>query len=234
MPICIIPARGGSKRIPRKNIRDFHGVPIISWSIRRALESNCFEHVIVSTDDEQIAEVSLNHGATVPFIRPKFLADDHTATRPVINHAINTLNDMGIDSEYICCLYPTAPFVKSDDISEAYKLLYENNLDFVFTAVEFEAPIDWAFRIQPDNKLKRLDSKSSIIRSQDLPRSFYDAGQFYWGQADSFLKCKDTIESRSRFIEVPSFRAQDIDTEADWHYAEIKFRIMQELEDNSL
>ena len=171
MPICIIPARGGSKRIQERIFAIFMEVPIISWSIRRALESNCFEHVIVSTDDEQIAEVSLNHGATVPFIRPKFLADDHTATRPVINHAINTLNDMGIDSEYIYLLVSTAPFVKSDDISK-HKLLHENNLDFVFTAVEFEGSIDWAFRAQPDNKLKRLDSKSSIIRSQDLPDPF--------------------------------------------------------------
>ncbi len=224
--ICVIPARGGSKRIPRKNIRLFHKKPMIAWPIKAAIDSGCFDKVVVSTEDDEIKKIAIECGAEVPFRRPMNLADDYTATKPVINHAIRELTNQGIFCKYVCCLYPTAVFVSGKDIEKGYKKLVSLGKDFVFTATEYAVPIDWAFKEEQNGKLRRIFPEHALTRSQDLPRYFYDAGQFYWGKADSFLELKDTVQSDSEIIKLPQNKVRDIDTLEDWEYAESTFEII--------
>ena len=156
MKVAIIPARGGSKRIPRKNVKDFCGKPMIAWSIEAALESGCFDHIIVSTDDPEIAAVAEKYGAEVPFTRPKELADDHTATRPVINHAVEEASQLWGMPDYICCIYATAPFMLAEDLKRAFTTLEETHADFVFSAGRFAYPIQRGFRVDKTGRVERL------------------------------------------------------------------------------
>ena len=222
MNICVIPARGGSKRIPRKNIRNFCGKPIIAWSIQAAQLSGCFDEVIVSTDDYEIAELARQWGAHIPFMRPPGLADDFSGTTPVIAHAIRWYVDQGHNPEAICCLYATAPFVKSCEIVKGFEMLTHVPADrFVFTATPYASPIERAIRInamsgeaymcQPDQFCKR---------SQDIETAYHDAGQFYWGRSNAWLHSGNLFQCGKPLL-LPRWRVLDIDTEDDWTHAEL-------------
>lgn len=223
MNLCVIPARGGSKRIPRKNVREFCGKPMIAWSIEAARESGLFEHIVVSTDDDEIAGISSDYGAEVPFRRPEELADDYTATRPVVNHAILSTQMQYGDPTYVCCLYPTAPFVSVPDLRQAYTQLMVESVDFVFSATTFSFPIQRAFRRLPSGGLEMFYSEFRKARSQDLEPAYHDAGQFYWGRSQAFLEGRDSISKNSRAFVLPRYRVHDIDTEEDWKRAETMF-----------
>ena len=219
--ICIIPARGGSKRIPRKNIRLFHGKPMIAWSIEAAIKSQLFDQVLVSTDDQEIAEISIACGADVPFIRPAELSGDFATTTDVIQHAIHRLSTQIQLKDHIFCLYATAPFVQIQMLEQAFDL-FNSIIDssVVFTATSYSFPIQRAIRIDRDGYSSPFDQESITKRSQDLEEFFHDAGQFYLATADSWLK-NINIFNRGRPLLIPRFFVQDIDTEEDWTYAEL-------------
>jgi pseudaminic acid cytidylyltransferase len=225
MRVAIIPARGGSKRIPRKNIKLFHGKPMISWSIKTALESKIFDRIIVSTDDSEIAEIAINFGVEVPFIRPAILADDYATTADVMGHAVNWLVDDGYPASEICCIYPTAPFITVHDITCGLELLVSGGWQYVFSATEFTAPIFRSFK-KGSIGLEMLFPEHYLTRSQDFPKVFHDAGQFYWGTNNAWQSKAPIFSNRSQFIALPRLRVQDIDTPEDWDIAEKKFTIL--------
>lgn len=225
--IAIIPARGGSKRIPNKNIRIFCGKPIIGWSIEAAKKSNLFDRIIVSTDSKEIARIAREFGAEIPFMRPKGLADDLTPTRPVINHAIQELGKTSFCPEYVCCLYPTAPFVLSEDLKKAMKILVNNNCQFVFTATSFPSPIQRSFEINHDGRIRMLFPEHKNTRSQDLTKAFHDAGQFYFGRTQAFLDNLLTFSQVSIPLILPLHRVHDIDTQEDWDRAVLFFKTLK-------
>ena len=227
MRIAVIPARGGSKRIPRKNINEFCGKPIIAWSIEAALQSGCFDHVIVSTDDEEIAAVALDRGAQTPFIRPTDISDDHTGTLPVIAHAVNWVNEHIGAVTSVCCLYATAPFVQAADIQQGLAILEQNGVDYAFSVTSFPFPIQRAIRITGDNRVEMFNPEHFNTRSQDLEDAWHDAGQFYWGQAEAWLDQRPIFGPHAAPIILPRHRVQDIDTPEDWLRAELLFKAMQ-------
>ena len=224
MNICVIPARGGSKRIPKKNIKLFCGSPIIKWSIDAALRSKCFDKVIVSTDSEEISNLSKSFGAEVPFIRPKNISDDLTPTMPVINHAINFVNRKFELVKYVCCIYATAPFIEPKYIKIGLDKLKQERANFSFSATSFPFPIQRAIMIGSNNRSKMFFPEKFNTRSQDLESSFHDAGQFYWGKSSSWLNNKNIFEDNSLPILIPRYKVQDIDTYEDWERAEIMFK----------
>jgi N-acylneuraminate cytidylyltransferase len=226
MNIAIIPARGGSKRIPRKNIRQFCGQPMIAWSIGAARQSGLFEHIIVSTDDPEIVSVALAHGAEVPFERPAELSDDHTGTTEVIAHATGWLMEQGWRVEAVCCLYATAPFVRVEDLRQGFELLKSGNWAFTFTAAQYAAPIFRSFCVHPEGGVEMLFPEYFTTRSQDLPPALHDAGQFYWGRPDAWLKKKRLFDRHSCPLIIPRWRVQDIDTEEDWLRAEFLSKVI--------
>ena len=228
MNLCIIPARGGSKRIPRKNIREFCGKPMIAWSIEAALASECFANVIVSTDDDEIASIALDLGAQVPFRRPSVLADDYSGTTDVVIHSIDWAEQAGFSLEAICCLYATAPFVTADVLRHGLQLLGLTDDDrFVFTATTYPSPIQRALRVDSDGLAYMFDSSQFIKRSQDLEDAYHDAGQFYWGYTQAWRSDRPLFEA-SRPLMLPRCRVQDIDTQEDWVLAEGLFRLFQD------
>lgn len=196
---------------------------MIAWSIEAAKASGCFERVIVSTDDEEIAKIARTWGAEVPFMRPPELANDHAPTRPVINHAIQELASASEGPEAVCFLYPTAPFVLVEDLRCGYEILTEQKAKFVFTAAAFASPIQRAFRQTKTGGLERVYPEHRNTRTQDLQETFHDAGQFYWGLAQAFLDNLDMVSDHSRAFVLPSFRVHDIDTPEDWLRAETVF-----------
>lgn len=222
MRLCVIPARGGSKRIPRKNIREFGGKPMIAWSIEAAQASSCFDQIIVSTDDEEIADVAREWGADVPFMRPDELADDLAGTTPVVAHAVQWHQAQGHELAAVCCLYATAPFTEPDGIKEGLKLLAQVGPDhFVFTATAYASPIQRALRIDAKSGESRMWQPDQFNkRSQDLEPAYHDAGQFYWGRAQAWLS-KGNLFEASKPLVLPRWRVQDIDTEDDWTQAEL-------------
>jgi pseudaminic acid cytidylyltransferase len=219
--IAIIPARGGSKRIPRKNIKPFCGKPMIVWSIEVARACGLFDHVIVSTDDEEIADVASRHGAEVPFIRPQELATDHAGTTEVIAHATSWGLDQGWDLHGVCCIYATAPFLRAEDIKAAWDLFSSGKWAYVFCATEFAAPIFRSFKLPVDGSVEMFFPEFFTSRSQDLPVALHDAGQFYWGQPQAWLNHKRVFGRESTVVQIPRWRVQDIDTEDDWHRAQV-------------
>lgn len=225
--IAIIPARGGSKRIPRKNIKLFCAKPMIAWSIEAALQSGCFDQVIVSTDDHEIAEVARQYGATVPFMRPAELSDDHTGTVPVIQHAIEWVNAQGQSVEQACCLYATAPFVSAEDINRGLDILNAIQSDYAFSVTSYAFPIQRAIRLNGEGRVQMFNPEHFNTRSQDLEEAFHDAGQFYWGTADAWLKGRMIFGAGSVPVPLPRHRVQDIDTPEDWVRAEWLFKAMQ-------
>lgn len=223
MKLAIIPARGGSKRIPRKNIRPFHGRPIIGWSIDAARDSGLFDHVIVSTDDAEIAEVARSLGAEVPFVRPPELSDDRTGTNAVVRHAISVFTEAGDPPDLVCCLYATAPFVRASDLAEGHRLLSERGRGFAFSVTSYAFPIQRALRLRPDGTLGMFQPEHMATRSQDLEEAFHDAGQFYWGTTAAFTADLPLFSEHAVPVVLPRHRVQDIDTLEDWRRAELMF-----------
>lgn len=220
MKLAVIPARGGSKRIPRKNIKLFGDQPIITWSIRAAIESNCFERIIVSTDDEEIAMIAKQHGAEVPFMRPATLSDDHTGTLPVVAHAIEWLNKSGKATTEACCIYATAPFIESTDLMRGLEILESTKASYAFAVTSYPFPIQRAIRITKDKRVTMFQPEHLNTRSQDLPEAWHDAGQFYWGRAEAWLKGIPVFSLDAATVPIPRYRVQDIDTFEDWERAE--------------
>lgn len=223
MTLCVIPARGGSKRIPRKNVKPFHGRPMIAWSIQAALDSQVFDHVIVTTDDPDIADVARSQGAEVPFMRPAELSDDYTPTVPVIAHAIAQAEVLWGTQDLICCLYATAPFVKASDISAARSLLDITEADYAFPVTSFPFPIQRGVKLRADGRMEMFQPEHAMTRSQDLEEAYHDVGQFYWGRRAAWLSGKALIGPDAAPLVIPRYRAQDIDTLEDWDRAERLF-----------
>lgn len=227
MKLCIIPARGGSKRIPHKNIKPFFGRPMIGWSIAAARESGCFDRIIVSTDDPEIAKVAQELGAEVPFLRPSNLSDDFTGTGPVTGHAMAHMQSSGVDVTAVCCLYATAPFVRSSDINAGLSLLQNNSCDFVFSVTTYAFPPARALRIHADNRVEMINPAHELTRSQDLEEVVHDAGQFYWGTPKAWSEDRSVYGKNSIALPLPRHLVQDIDTPEDWNRAEWMMRAMQ-------
>lgn len=225
--IAIITARGGSKRIPRKNIKDFLGSPIIKYSIEAALNSNCFDEVMVSTDDEEIALIAKELGASVPFMRTNDNSNDFATTADVIFEVLNTYKNRGEEFEYCCCIYPTAPFVTAEKLTQAFSKLIETKADSLVPIVSFSFPILRSFKIE-DGLVKMNWPEHMSTRSQDLPPAYHDCGQFYFVKTDSFLNTKKLYSDFMVPFEMPESEVQDIDTEEDWKLAEIKYTFLLE------
>jgi len=222
--LAIIPARGGSKRIPHKNIRQFAGKPIIAYSIQAALECELFDKVIVSTDDEQIANIARQYGAETPFLRPTNLADDYTGTNAVVKHAISWFIERGEKVQYACCIYATAPFLQTRYLQEGFEKLNSSKKAFVFSVTTFPFPIQRAIKIQTDGSVEAFFPENTEKRSQDLDEAYHDAGQFYWGRAKSFLQNIEMFSESSLPVILPRHLVQDIDTLEDWTRAELMYQ----------
>lgn len=223
MNVAIIPARGGSKRIPKKNIRLFNGKPIIAYSIEVALASGLFDRVIVSTDDDEIAAISRQYGAQTPFIRDAKLSDDYTGTNAVIRDAIVQLIKMGEEIDYVCCIYATAPLLQEKYLRAGYEQLCKTDKLFAFSVTAFPFPIQRAIKIMADGSIAPFDPTMIEMRSQDLEEAYHDAGQFYWGKSEAYLANLSIFSGDSLPIILPQHLVQDIDTLDDWAQAELKY-----------
>lgn len=222
--VAIIPARGGSKRIPRKNIREFCGKPMIAWPIAAAASSGCFDRIIVSTEDPEIAQVAQDVGAEIPFLRPAELADDYTGTVAVMRHAVEWLQENETAPGLACCVYATAPFVSPADLARGQLALEEADASYALSVTTFPFPIQRAVRITEQNRLAMFYPEYADTRSQDLEEAYHDAAQFYWGQRDAWLTGKPLFGEETVPVVLPRIRVQDIDTEEDWQRAELMFR----------
>jgi len=227
MRIAVIPARSGSKRIPRKNIKPFCGKPMIAWSIEAALESWCFEQVVVSTDDKEIAAVAKRHGATIPFMRPGSLADDHTGITPVIAHAIEWFQQQGVDLDFVCCIYANAPLIRASDIRSGLNLIMETRSDYSLAVTSFPYPIRRALMINKAGQVEMFHPEHFKTRSQDLEEAYHDAGQFYWGSSTAWVENKPFFSNAVPLI-IPRHRVQDIDTQEDLKRAELIFQVLKQ------
>lgn len=225
--VAIITARGGSKRIPRKNIRDFLGKPIIAYSIAAALEAACFDEVMVSTDDREISEVAERFGAKVPFIRSTQLANDFATTADVLVEVLNEYRQRGEQFEYGCCIYPTAPFVTAEKLKSGLELLQKTGADTVLPVIRFSCQIQRALKIE-NNRLYMIWPEHINSRSQDLMPAYHDSGQFYFFRVKRFLETHNLYGDYAIPIELPESEVQDIDTEEDWKIAELKYNILQQ------
>ena len=222
MNIAIIPARGGSKRIPRKNIKLFAGKPIIAYAISAARESGLFEHIVVSTDDDEIASVSKEWGAIVPFMRPTELADDHTPTVPVVADAIEKCEDLGWYSSFVCCIYPCVPFLRSEDLRSALAMLKNSTADYCFPIAEFPAAVQRALRRNASGVVEPIYPEYQLTRTQDLEPAHFDAGQFYWGGREAWRR-NPGLHTNALALSIPAQRVVDIDTNDDWGRAEFLY-----------
>jgi N-acylneuraminate cytidylyltransferase len=227
--IAIIPARGGSKRIPRKNIKEFCGKPIIAYSIEAALKSNLFSEIMVSTEDEEIADISIKQGAKVPFLRSMKNADDFTGPGDVMYEVLNEYNKRDCVFDNVCCVYATAPLVSEKRLIEGYNLLANTDFDLVFPVAKFNYPIWRSYKMNRDFQVEMNFPEHETKRSQDLPDAFHDAGQFYWLHAANMhtLKNKNVLGFKRGAIILDDIEVQDIDTLNDWIMAEIKFNYLK-------
>lgn len=222
--IAIIPARGGSKRIPRKNIKMFHGKPLISYSIEAAMKSECFNRIIVSTDDEEIAEIAIKFGAEVPFLRSNELSNDFAGTTPVIQDTILQLDDT--DIEYICCIYATAPMLSYEDICSGLNAITsKKDCNYAFSITTYDFPIQRSLLLNQENEVAMHNPELFNTRSQDLEECWHDAGQFYWGTKKAWEQGLPIFSSNAIGLKLPRHRVQDIDTLEDWHMAEKLYQI---------
>lgn len=227
MRLAIIPARGGSKRIPRKNIKPFCGKPIIAWSIAAARASGCFNRIVVSTDDDEIAAVARAEGAETPFRRPAALADDHTGTMAVVAHAVQAMETQGPAFDHICCIYATAPLLQPSTLRAAYERLVSAGAPFAFGVASYGHPIQRALRLGSDGIASMFEPVHATARSQDLEPAFHDAGQFCWGTRDAFLAGASPLSSETSVaVVLPRYRVVDIDTPEDWDLAEALHRAL--------
>lgn len=228
MRIAIIPARGGSKRIPRKNIKPFCGKPMIAWSIETALKSKCFDRIIVSTDDKEISVIANQYGAETPFVRPGSLSDDFTDTGDVIAHAINWMCEQQLQIDLVCCIYATAPFIREIDLQESLRMIEYENIDYCFPVTSYSFPIQRAIRITQKNRCEMFQPEMYSQRSQDLEEAFHDAGQFYWGKPQAFLEKRKVFSDASIPYKLPRYLVQDIDTQEDWIRAELMYKALKQ------
>lgn len=227
MRIAVIPARGGSKRIPRKNIRPFAGQPVIAYSIAAAQKSGLFDYILVSTDDAEIAAVAQRQGAMVPFMRPPDISDDHSGTTEVIAHATRWALAQRWPLTAVCCIYATAPFLQPADLQRSLKLLASGPWFYSFPVTEFPSPVFRSFRIGDNGGLDMLYPEQYDARSQDLPRVYHDVGQFYWGRTDAWMAKHRLFDRQSIPLIIPRWRVQDIDTEDDWELAELMYETVR-------
>ena len=227
--VAIIPARGGSKRIPRKNIKQMAGKPLIAWPLEAAIESALFERVIVSTDDQEIAEVSAAYGAEVPFIRPIELANDYAGTLPVVQHAIETLSRTATPFSEICCIYPTAALLTHELLQKGLKQLESTGADYVIPVTRFSHPIERALKIE-GCKVEMVNQQSHAKRTQDCQASYHDTGQFYWGSSGAWVSGRPFFGTNSSFIEVSQLNAHDIDCNDDWQLVDAILKQRQSIE----
>ena len=224
--VAVIPARGGSKRIPRKNIKNFHGKPLIAYSIEAAIKSNLFDKVVVSTDDEEIAQISKKYGAIVPFFRPKELSDDFTGTGAVVNHAINFLKEQGESYDFVCTLYATAPFLDEKYLIESLEKLKNSTAKNAFSCTSMPFPIQRTFKITKNERCEMFWPENFMKRSQDLEEAYQDAGQFYWTNLN--IKSNEIIFGKDSIpIVLPRYLVQDIDTIEDWIRAEYMYEAIK-------
>jgi N-acylneuraminate cytidylyltransferase len=225
MRLAVIPARGGSKRIPRKNVKPFCGKPIIAWPIEAALRAGCFDDVIVSTDDLEIARIAEQHGANIPFLRPPALANDFVGTIPVVRHATEWFQQNGKAPDQVCCIYATAPFLHESDLLRGLDLLQVHKCSYAFSVTSYQYPIQRAIRITEQGRVEMLHPEHLNTRSQDLEETMHDAAQFYWGQAQAWLDERAIFASTSVPVFVSRQLVQDIDTLEDWALAEKMFAV---------
>lgn len=225
--IAIITARGGSKRIPRKNIKEFMGKPMITYAIGAALKSNVFDEVMVSTDDFEIAEIAKKNGAKVPFMRSEKTANDMAMTYDVLEEVIDEYQKIGRNFDNLACIYPCVPFLKSETLQNAYQIFINSNCDTLVPVVKFSFPIQRAFRIDENNFLQYREPENMLKRSQDLEPMFHDVGMFYFCKIDVMKRNKKLIGNKAAYIEMDEMQIQDIDNVSDWKMAEMKYRIMQ-------
>lgn len=223
--LCIIPARGGSKRIPKKNIKSFLGKPIIAYSIEAAINSTLFDEIMVSTDDDEIAEAALKYGANVPFRRTALTSNDHATTFDVLEEVVKEYQNRNQMFDNICCLYATAPFVMGAKLKHAYDLMMEQKNDSIFPMVEFSFPIQRALKID-NGKLSFVNPAEKNTRSQDLEKRYHDAGQFYFMKTDIVLGKGELVSDKAGTFVINEMEAQDIDSETDWLLAELKYRLL--------
>ena len=225
MNIAIIPARGGSKRIPRKNIKLFDGLPVITYAISAAKNSEFIDEVYVSTDDEEIAEVAVKHGAKVPWLRDGNLSDDHSTTLSVMKHEISKLNTVLNEDSNICCIYPATPLIRSSYLSKGYELLINGSWNYVFSAVKVNSPPERYFELDSNRKVEMLNPEYEILRSQDFTTKYHDAGQFYWGKKYAWAAEIPILSGGSTILELEMDQAIDMDNLEDWYYAEKLFKL---------
>lgn len=225
MNVAIIPARGGSKRIPRKNIKPFHGVPVIGYAIKLAQESQIFSEVFVSTDDEEIAEVAISFGASVPWLRSRELSDDYATTVSVMQDAVKRIENKYSNLENVCCIYPATPLLKSEQLKKSLCMLKDGNWDYVVGVSSSKIPPERFLSIGKNREIIMRFPVYETSRTQDFPQAFHDAGQFYWGKKISWESALPLFTSRSTILELPPESAIDVDTLDDWHYAERIFGI---------
>ncbi len=228
--IAIITARGGSKRLPKKNIKDFCGKPIIAYSIIAALESQCFDEVMVSTDSEEIAGIAKQYGAKVPFLRSEKTSNDFATTADVVLEVLNKYIRGGYVYEYACCIYPTAPFVTDAKLKAAQEILLKGDADTVMPVTAFSFPPQRGLVVR-DGEITPMYPEYMLKRSQDLPRVYHDCGQFYYFKVDRFLENKNIMGRHTVPVFVDEMEVQDIDNETDWRLAELKFKIMEAIND---
>ncbi len=221
MNIAVIPARGGSKRIPKKNIKLFYGKPLIAWSIEAAIKSQLFDRIILSSEDQEIIKIGKEYGAEAPFLRPINLSDDFSSTDDVMKHAALWIKDNSINVNSLCCIYATAPFLLIDDLVLGLKKFKEGNFSYVFSATDYSASIFRSFEYSDNNGINMFYPENYEKRSQDLPKAYHDAGQFYWGKLDAWINKENVFSKFSYPIILPRWRVQDIDTIEDWERAEI-------------
>lgn len=226
--LAIIPARGGSKRINKKNIKYFFGKPIISYSIETAINSNLFDEVMVSTDDLEIEKIAISYGASVPFIRSKINSNDFATTIDVLIEVLDKYQKKGVEFENICCIYPTAPFITIDKLVKGFNLL-NNDIDSVIPVLNFDHSIWRSFSLDENEYLKYNWSEFTKSRSQDLIPTFHDAGQWYWFKWNKFKESRKLIFEKTKALHLSTFEAHDIDTLDDWKLAELKYEYLQSL-----
>ena len=227
MSIAVIPARGGSKRIPGKNIKIFHGLPVIAYAIKAAKDSGVFREVFVSTDNEEIAEVARSFGAKVPWLRSKDLSDDHSTTISVMKDAVKKLKTSFSELSYACCIYPATPLLQPSFISKGFQTLKDGNWDYVFSASPTGTPPERMFRLDSGNLVQMQFPEHQATRTQDFLPSYRDAGQFYFGRSSSWESGLQIFSSNSTIVEIPRELSVDIDTLDDWHYAERLFQMQR-------
>lgn len=215
MRLAVIPARGGSKRIPRKNIKPFCGLPIIAWAIQAAQQSQCFDRIIVSTDDAEIAEIAKAYGADVPFMRPAELCGDHVATTPVIAHAVEWQNRYGEKVSEACCIYPASPFMRAKDLVLGLQTLVDTGASYAFAVTNYAYPIQRALRATGNRRLTMMQPEYFSKRTQDLEPTWHDAGQFYWGTATAWLNNEILFGEASVPVVLPRYLVHDLDTMED-------------------